>query len=128
MSLRKSPTLTPARLEAHRRNAGKSTGPRTSRGKSKSRMNSLRPGNRSALHLNFKELMLNAPPRTVHLVAPALLTPAQAAHLVFLETAEIVRRAEGAAAVMWLELPKWLRHCARRKSHPKFPRAKPECC
>ena len=33
MSLRKSPTLTPALLEANRRNARKSTGPRTARGR-----------------------------------------------------------------------------------------------
>ena len=50
MSLRKSPTLTPARLEANRRNAQKSTGPRTARGKSQSRMNSLRTGGHFALY------------------------------------------------------------------------------
>ena len=44
MSLRKSPTLTPARIEANRRNAEQSTGPRTARGKAQSRMNSLRRG------------------------------------------------------------------------------------
>jgi hypothetical protein len=47
-----SPTMTPARLEANRRNgrnARKSTGPRTAQGKSQSRLNSLREGNRSAL-------------------------------------------------------------------------------
>ena len=49
MSLRKSPTLTPARIEANRRNAQKSTGPRTARGKGQSRMNSLRTGERSRL-------------------------------------------------------------------------------
>ena len=32
MSLRKSPTMTPARIEAYRRDARKSTGPSTERG------------------------------------------------------------------------------------------------
>jgi hypothetical protein len=42
MLLPESPTLTPARLEAHQRNPRKSTGPRTPRGKAQSRMNSPR--------------------------------------------------------------------------------------
>jgi len=42
MSLRKSPTLTPSRHDANRRNAHKSTESRTARGKAQSRMNSLR--------------------------------------------------------------------------------------
>jgi hypothetical protein len=91
MSLRKSPTLTPARLEANRRNAGKSTGPRTVRGKSQSSLNSLRTGNHSAVHRNFFELMLNAPPSKVHLVAEALRSPVQAAHPVFAETVKMFR-------------------------------------
>jgi hypothetical protein len=48
MSLRKSPTMTPARLEANRRNAQKSTGPRTARGKAQSRMSGLKHGGRSS--------------------------------------------------------------------------------
>jgi len=42
MSLRKSPTMTPARLDADRRNAQKLTGPRAARGKAQVRMNGLR--------------------------------------------------------------------------------------
>jgi hypothetical protein len=42
VSLRKSPTLTPALLAACRRNAQKSTGPRTAQGKANTRMNALR--------------------------------------------------------------------------------------
>ncbi len=38
MSLRKSPTRTLALREAHRRNARKSTGPRTARGKAQTRL------------------------------------------------------------------------------------------
>ena len=36
--------MTPARLAANRRNARKSTGPRTARGKAQSRMNGLKSG------------------------------------------------------------------------------------
>lgn len=65
MSLRKSPTLTPARLAANRRNAQKSTGPRTTRGKAQSRMNSLRAGGRSALYEDLFLTLLDAPPCSV---------------------------------------------------------------
>ncbi len=44
MSLRRSPTLTPAALAARRANALKSTGPRTERGKAWSSLNALRHG------------------------------------------------------------------------------------
>jgi hypothetical protein len=43
MSMRKSPTLISARLDANRHNAQKSRGPRTARGTAQARMNSL-PG------------------------------------------------------------------------------------
>lgn len=119
MSLRKSPTLTPARLEANRRNSRKSTGPRTTRGKSQSSMNSLRAGNRSAVYQNFFELMLGAPPCKVHLVAQALLSPAQAAHPVFAETVEMFRWAEAGTAAMCVELPAMMRR-AQKKSPPKI--------
>jgi|HubBroStandDraft_3_1064219.scaffolds.fasta_scaffold1026605_1 hypothetical protein len=115
MSLRKPPTLTPARIEANRRNAKKSTGPRTARGKAHSSLNSLRTGTRSALHQNFFELMLDAPPCKVHLVAQALLTSAQAAHPLFADTVEMFRRAEAGTAAICVELPKWMRR-ARKKS------------
>jgi hypothetical protein len=105
-------------LEANRRNARKSTGPRTARGKSQSSLNSLRTGNRSTLHQNFMEIMLNAPPCQIHLMAQALLTPAEAAHTVFAETLDLFRWAEGATAVMCVELPKWMRDRARKKIPP----------
>jgi hypothetical protein len=44
MSLRKPTRLTPARLEAARRNAQRSTGPRTEAGKQRMRMNALKHG------------------------------------------------------------------------------------
>ena len=94
MSLRKSPTLTLARLEANRRSAKKSTGPRTARGKGQSRMNSLRTGGRSAVHKNFVLLLLNAPPCSVDRVARAFLTPEQAAHPMFRDAVDMFRQAE----------------------------------
>ena len=119
MSLRKSPTLTPARLEANRGNSRKSTGPRTALGKSQSSLNSLRTGARSAVHQNFFELMLDAPPCKVHLVAQALLTPAQAAHPLFAETVEMFRWAEGGTAAICVELPASMRR-AQKKIPPKI--------
>jgi len=44
MPLRKSPRLTPALIEANRRNARKSTGPRTSAGKQRIAQNAVRDG------------------------------------------------------------------------------------
>ncbi len=121
MSLRKSPSMTPARMEANRRNAKKSTGPRTARGKEQSRMNSLRTGTRSALHKNFFLLMLNAPPCSVDRVARALLTPEQAAHPLFAETVEMFRRAESGVVAMSMYKPPTVAS-QRRKSPPKSAR------
>ena len=53
MSLRKSPTLTLALLASNRRNAKKSTGPRTARGKAWSWLNRFRDGMRSMEYVNF---------------------------------------------------------------------------
>jgi len=62
MSLRKSPTLTPALLAANRRNARKSTGPRTVRGKAQTRLNALRGGGRSRVRNDLWLALLHAPP------------------------------------------------------------------
>ena len=94
MSLRKSPTMTPARLEANRRNALKSTGPRTARGKAQSRMNGLREGWDSRFYLNLVRALLEAPPCAVDETARAMLTPEQAAHPLFREIVDIARQAE----------------------------------
>lgn len=55
MPLRRSPQLTPALLAANRRNALKSTGPRTVRGRARVAMNSLKHG-RYARHLHHRLL------------------------------------------------------------------------
>lgn len=94
MSLRKSPTLTPARLAANRRSAKKSTGPRTAQGKSQSRMNSLESGGRSALMHDLIRALLDAPPCSVERVASAILTPEQAAHPKFREVVDTFRQTE----------------------------------
>jgi len=94
MSLRESPTMTSARIEANRRNAKKSTGPRTARGKGQSRMNSLRTGVRSRFMRNLYLTLLDAPPYAVDRVARALLTPEQAAHPLFAGTVDMFRQAE----------------------------------
>jgi hypothetical protein len=50
LSLRKSPTRTPAFLEAIRRNVQMSTGPRIRRGKAQSCLNRLKTGERSRVY------------------------------------------------------------------------------
>jgi hypothetical protein len=94
MSLRKSPTLTPAMLEANRRNARKSTGPRTARGKAQTRMNALRSGDRSKLRRGLWLALLNAPPGKVEVWAQALMTPEMAYDQHLREVAEIIIQAE----------------------------------
>ena len=94
MSLRKSPLMTPARLEANRRNARKSTGPRTARGKAQSRMNSLRKGWASPTYLNLLRALMDAPPCAVEETVGAILTPEQAAHPVFAKLVEMAWEAE----------------------------------
>jgi hypothetical protein len=93
MSLRKSPTMTPARLEDKRRNARKSTGPRTEAGKSQSRMNSLRTGSRSRLVSELFLALYDAPPGAVLHVARTL-PPELTAHPMFAEMVEGVWQAD----------------------------------
>ena len=87
MSLRKSPTLTPARLKANRRNAQRSTGPRTARGKAQVRFNALKNGNHSRLYLGFRMSLLYLPPCAV-LGPRQFLTPEMARHQLFAEALE----------------------------------------
>jgi len=89
MPLRKSPTLTPAMLEAHRRNAKKSTGPRTAQGKAQTRMNARRGGGRSGLWREFAMALFFAPPGGVERAVQRLLTPELARHRAFAEHAGV---------------------------------------
>ena len=121
MSLRKSPTLTPARLEANRRSSRKSTGPRTARGKSQSRMNSLRTGFRSRFLHDLCLTLFYAPPYAVDRVARAVLTPEQAAHPLFAETVDMFREAEIAVVLQQREILGLSPTNLRRMVGPKAP-------
>jgi hypothetical protein len=94
MSLRKSPTLTPALIAANRRNAKKSTGPRTARGKAWSRLNRLRHGARSAEYISLLEALLYAPPGRVGETTQSLLASKPVVHPLFSEIAEVSVQAE----------------------------------
>ena len=94
MSLRKSPTLTPALLASNRRNARKSTGPRTARGKAWSRLNSLREGWRSPDYIKFLVALIDAPPGRVGVTAKALLNSQAVNCKFFPEAAELAVQAE----------------------------------
>jgi hypothetical protein len=86
--------MTAARLEANRRNARKSTGPRTALGKSQSWLNGLRNGSRSRLINHLMQALVDARPGRVLETARAVLTPAQLRHPVFIELMEIMYRSE----------------------------------
>jgi len=103
MLIRNSHT-SPARLEANRRNAQKSTGPRTPRGKSQSRLNRLRGGGRSRLYQEFLLALADSPPGAIDETARAALTPAQAAHPLFAPLLEIFTKSEGDVARWCLKL------------------------
>jgi hypothetical protein len=93
MSLRKSPTMTPARLAANRQNALKSTGPRTAQGKAQSRLNALRSGVSSPIYLGMVDAFLDALPNTFERTA-ALLSRQLARHPLFAEAVEMFRTVE----------------------------------
>jgi len=98
MLMRQSP-ITPARLEANRRNAQKSTGPRTPRGKSQSRLNGLRSGELSRLYRELLLALLDAPPCAVARRARAGMTLAQARHPLFAELVDTFCQAESDVAL-----------------------------
>ena len=87
MSLRKSPTRTAAFLKANRRNAQKSTGPKTARGKAWTRFNSLRHGFRSPEYLNFYYSLHDAPPGGIIATVLSLLEPRAVRHPLFFQKA-----------------------------------------
>jgi hypothetical protein len=90
MSLLKPRVMTPARLAANRRNAQKSTGPRTARGKAQSSMNGLRHGSCSPTYRRFWLALRDAPPGyTVGKTVCDLLTTEQSWHRVFADRIEV---------------------------------------
>ncbi|MGA3323986.1 MAG: hypothetical protein ABSF45_05900 [Terriglobia bacterium] len=90
MSLRRSPTLTPALVASNRRNAKKSTGPRTARGKAWSRLNRFRHGMRS----NFFKALHDAPFGEVGMTADTLLSSQPVVHPLFMQMAEVAVQAD----------------------------------
>lgn len=75
MSLRKSTALAPALTTAFRRNAPKSIGPHTERGKEWSRVNRLRTGMRSRRFLNFYDALMAAMPGQIRRSAHTAMLP-----------------------------------------------------
>jgi hypothetical protein len=100
MSLRKSPTMTAARLEANRRNAKKSTGPRTARGKAQVRFNALKSGGRSRHYQNLRMTFYYARPGAV-LGPYSFLTPEMARHPLFANAEQYAIEAEIATCMLY---------------------------
>ena len=94
MSLRKPPIFAPAQLAANRRNARKSTGPRTARGKAWSSLNGLRNGSRSLAYAALLRALLEAPPGAIDRVAAQILTAEQASHPLFSSLVDRCRQVE----------------------------------
>ena len=94
MSLRKPPTMTPARIEANRRNARKSTGPRTTRGKAQARLNGLGKGPRSRFYHDFMMLLMETPPDELDRTAREILTPEEANSRLFKGLLRMIHQAD----------------------------------
>jgi len=99
MSLVKPRVPSPAGIAANRRNAQKSTGPRSARGKAQSRLNRLRNGGRSRLYLGLMQKLIDAPPGEVARTARKALTPELAAHPLFRQLARIFCQPEAEVAL-----------------------------
>jgi hypothetical protein len=122
MSLRKSPTLTPARLAANRRNALKSTGPRTTRGKAQARLNGLRRGEGARLYHDVMMLLMETPPDRLEPTLRIILTPKEARSRLFRGLVSMIHEADRA-------LIKELRkaHGGGEIIGEDFRQTKPEC-
>jgi len=101
MSLLKPLVSSPAKIAANHRNARKSTGPRSARGKAQSRLNRLRNGARSRLYQDLMWNLMDAPPGAVARTARAAMTPELAAHPLFAELAQIFCQAEVEVGLKW---------------------------
>jgi hypothetical protein len=90
MSLVKPRVTTPARWAANHRNASKSTGPRTARGKAASKLNGLRHGHCSPIYRQFWLALLEAPPGTpVATTVRTLLTGEETGNPVFADLIDV---------------------------------------
>ena len=115
MSLRKSPTLTPALIAANRRNAQKSTGPRTARGKAWSRLNRLKDGWKSPDFRNFVDALVNAEPCQVDATAALLLHAQEVVHPRYREWAELCIETE-VAICRELRMEHFIRENGKKKN------------
>ena len=90
MSLLKPRVMTAARRAANRRNALKSTGPRTARGKATSKLNGMRHGHCSPIYRQFWRALLDAPPGTpVATTVRTLLTREETGNPVFADLIDV---------------------------------------
>ena len=90
MSLLNPRVMTPARWAANRRNAQKSTGPRTARGKAQSRLNGLRHGFCSPAYRQFRVALFEAPPGyPVAKTVCNMLTPEESCHPVYADLIDV---------------------------------------
>jgi hypothetical protein len=101
MSLLVPRASSPAGIAANRRNARKSTGPHSTRGKAQSRLNRLRKGGRSRLYQDLMWKLMDAPPGGVARTARAAMNPELAAHPLFAELVQIFCQAEVEVALRW---------------------------
>jgi len=95
--------LTPALLAANRRNALKSTGPRTPQGKAQVRLSRLQTGTRSSLYGRAIQASVTAPLGAAEQSVRALLTREQAAHPLFASLLKYAREEDRDVA----EIEKW---------------------
>lgn len=90
MSLLKPRVMTAARRAANRRNASKSTGPRTARGKAISKLNGMRHGHCSPAYRQFWLALLDAPPGTpVATTVRTVLTREETSNPVFADLIDV---------------------------------------
>jgi len=94
MSLRKPPALTRALLAANRRNALKSTGPRSAQGKAWARRNGLRTGSRSRFCPELWSALFYVLACSEDRAAQAVLPAELRSHPVFSEVVNLFRQAE----------------------------------
>ena len=89
MSLVKSPTLTAAKLAANRSNAAKSSGPRSARGKERTRLNALKTGVRSPTFRNLA-WAIGGTLYSAEEMTRGLLKPGEANHPLFVNLIESI--------------------------------------
>jgi hypothetical protein len=114
--------MTPALLAACRRNAQKSAGPRTARGKIQSSMNGLKNGSHSPTYQKLFQAFIEFPGVPVEEMARIILTPEQARHPVFAARVNFLREMEIAMAANFPR-PHRKRQTSANKGEPEIGRS-----